>query len=167
MLFPEAWSVPVGPIFALFVLTVHCRDGFVAPIPEAERKDMLLAYHAQLNSADAETATKAAKAWTRWECVQLRSPFSTALIFRSPGCGHRNFTSTLLMLRWLRTTTSLCELTPFVFIHVELNKPLFNSAFSRIENHYFVNEGWMRDGQLLEKQAIDKMCDHAHSSTSH
>jgi hypothetical protein len=25
------------------------------------------------------------------------------------------------------------------------------------ENHYFVNEGFMRDGQLLEKQEIDKM----------
>ena len=31
------------------------------------------------------------------------------------------------------------------------------SAFARIENHYFVNGGWMRDGQLLEKQAIDKI----------
>lgn len=31
------------------------------------------------------------------------------------------------------------------------------SAFARIENHYFVNGGWMRDGQLLEKQEIDKI----------
>lgn len=48
------------------------------------------------------------------------------------------------------------------------------SAFARIENHYFVNDvgrelrfrglrahagvqGFMRDGQLLEKQEIDKM----------
>jgi len=30
-------------------------------------------------------------------------------------------------------------------------------AFARIEAHYFVNEGWMRDGQLLEKQSIDKI----------
>ncbi|KAG6842318.1 hypothetical protein C0991_010606 [Blastosporella zonata] len=33
----------------------------------------------------------------------------------------------------------------------------FANAFARIENHYFVNEGFMRDGQLLEKQSIDKM----------
>jgi proline iminopeptidase len=32
------------------------------------------------------------------------------------------------------------------------------NAFARIENHYFVNEGFMRDGQLLDSQEIDKMC---------
>ncbi|KDN48562.1 hypothetical protein RSAG8_02549, partial [Rhizoctonia solani AG-8 WAC10335] len=31
------------------------------------------------------------------------------------------------------------------------------NAFARIENHYFINEGFMRQGQLLEKQSIDKM----------
>ncbi|KAL7416788.1 prolyl aminopeptidase serine peptidase [Mrakia frigida] len=31
------------------------------------------------------------------------------------------------------------------------------NAFARIENHFFVNAGWMRDGQLLEKQGIDKI----------
>lgn len=43
------------------------REDYVAPIPEAERHDMILAYHAQLNSADDETRLKAARAWTRWE----------------------------------------------------------------------------------------------------
>jgi len=33
----------------------------------------------------------------------------------------------------------------------------FANAFARIENHYFVNEGFMREGQLLEKQEIDKI----------
>jgi len=33
----------------------------------------------------------------------------------------------------------------------------FANAFARIENHYFVNEGFMRDGQLLEVQEIDKI----------
>jgi len=31
------------------------------------------------------------------------------------------------------------------------------NAFSRIENHYFINDGFMRDGQLLEEQEIDKI----------
>ena len=35
-------------------------------------------------------------------------------------------------------------------------RPL-SSAFARIENHYFINDGFMRDGQLLESQEIDKM----------
>jgi len=29
--------------------------------------------------------------------------------------------------------------------------------FARIEAHYFVNAGWMRDGQLLEKAEVDKI----------
>ncbi|KAJ7067013.1 proline iminopeptidase [Mycena amicta] len=33
----------------------------------------------------------------------------------------------------------------------------FANAFARIENHYFVNDGFMRDGQLLEAQEIDKI----------
>ncbi|KAF8462330.1 proline iminopeptidase [Russula ochroleuca] len=33
----------------------------------------------------------------------------------------------------------------------------FANAFARIENHYFVNEAFMRDGQLLDSQEIDKI----------
>jgi proline iminopeptidase len=33
----------------------------------------------------------------------------------------------------------------------------FALAFARIENHYFVNEGFVRDGQLLEEQSIAKI----------
>jgi len=29
--------------------------------------------------------------------------------------------------------------------------------FAKIANHYFVNDGFMREGQLLEKQEIDKI----------
>ena len=53
-LFPEAW------------------DDYIAPIPEAERHDMILAYHAQLTSEDEETRIKAAKAWSRWEYAAYR-----------------------------------------------------------------------------------------------
>jgi hypothetical protein len=45
------------------------RDEFIATIPETERHDMLLAYHAQLNSVDDDTRLKAAKAWSKWESV--------------------------------------------------------------------------------------------------
>ncbi|CAA7266874.1 unnamed protein product [Cyclocybe aegerita] len=101
-LFPEAW------------------DEYVAPIPEAERQDMVLAYHAQLNSVDEETRIKAAKAWAKWEM-------------------------------W----TSKLYVDPAHIAHADDDK--FANAFARIENHYFVNEGFMTDGQLLESQEIDKM----------
>ena len=48
-------------------LSLHLREEFIAPIPEAERQDLVLAYHAQLNSTDDETRLTAARAWTKWE----------------------------------------------------------------------------------------------------
>ncbi|KAI0316053.1 proline iminopeptidase [Amylostereum chailletii] len=101
-LFPEAW------------------DEYVAPIPEPERGDIVLAYHAQLNSIDDETRLRAARAWTKWEMY-------TSKLFVDPA-------------------------------HVsDAEKDDFANAFARIENHYFVNQGFMRDGQLLEQQEIDKI----------
>jgi proline iminopeptidase len=44
-------------------------DEYISVIPEEERKDVVLAYHAQLNSVDDETRLKAAKAWSKWEYV--------------------------------------------------------------------------------------------------
>ncbi|KAF8591077.1 proline iminopeptidase [Ramaria rubella] len=101
-LFPEAW------------------DEYIAPIPEEERHDMILAYHAQLNSVDEETRLKAAKAWSKWEL-----------------------------------STSRLQVDPEDL--VKAGEDDWANAFARIENHYFVNEGWFRDGQLLEKQEIDKI----------
>ncbi|KAF7977494.1 hypothetical protein HWV62_3456 [Athelia sp. TMB] len=49
------------------IFTLRKREEYVAPIPEAERQDMVLAYHAQLNAVDDETRLKAAKAWSKWE----------------------------------------------------------------------------------------------------
>ncbi|KAF8910656.1 Alpha/Beta hydrolase protein [Gymnopilus junonius] len=101
-IFPEAW------------------DEYLAPIPESERHDMILAYHAQLNSVDEETRIKAAKAWAKWEMV-----------------------------------TCKLYVDPAHVAHADDDK--FANAFARIENHYFVNQGFMRDGQLLESQEIDKI----------
>lgn len=101
-LFPDAW------------------EEYIAPIPETERNDMILAYHAQLNSVDDQTRITAAKAWAKWEMV-------TSKLFVDPA-------------------------------HVaEADKDDFANAFARIENHYFINDGFMRDGQLLESQEIDKI----------
>ncbi|TFY58696.1 hypothetical protein EVJ58_g6251 [Rhodofomes roseus] len=101
-LFPDAW------------------EEYVEPIPEPERHDMVTAYHAQLNSADEETALRAAKAWSKWEMA-----------------------------------TSKLYVDPAQLAQVEDDK--WANAFAKIENHYFVNDGFMRDGQLLEQQEIDKI----------
>ncbi|RXW15284.1 hypothetical protein EST38_g10571 [Candolleomyces aberdarensis] len=97
-LFPEAW------------------EEFVAPIPEEERHDMILAYHAQLNSVDEETRLRAAKAWSKWEMTVSKLYVDPAYIALAA-----------------------------------------NDDFSTLENHYFINSGFMKEGQLLEKQSIDKI----------
>ncbi|MCP3164712.1 prolyl aminopeptidase [Myxococcus qinghaiensis] len=48
-LFPDAW------------------EHYLAPIPPAERHDLLGAYHRRLTSADASTRHEAARAWSVWE----------------------------------------------------------------------------------------------------
>ena len=48
-LFPDAW------------------EGFLRPIPEDERNDLLGAYHKRLTCGDDETELEAAKAWSIWE----------------------------------------------------------------------------------------------------
>ncbi|KAK4686114.1 proline iminopeptidase, partial [Tremellales sp. Uapishka_1] len=53
-LFPEAW------------------DDYVAPIPEAERFDMMKAYYTRLTSPDATIRIPAAKAWSKWEMSTSR-----------------------------------------------------------------------------------------------
>ena len=42
-------------------------EAFCAPIPEAERGDMMAAYYQRLTSDDRETRIEAAKAWSIWE----------------------------------------------------------------------------------------------------
>ena len=48
-LFPDAW------------------EHFVAPIPEAERDDLIAAFHRRLTSEDVDTRLAAARAWSVWE----------------------------------------------------------------------------------------------------
>lgn len=49
LLFPDKW------------------ERFLAPIPEAERDDLINAYRRRLISADRETRLQAARAWAQWE----------------------------------------------------------------------------------------------------
>lgn len=42
-------------------------EQFLAPIPPAERHDLLTAYHKRLNSHDESVVKQAAKAWSAWE----------------------------------------------------------------------------------------------------
>jgi proline iminopeptidase len=87
-------------------------ESFVAPIPPAERGDMLHAYHRLLTGDDPARQLEAAKAWTIWE----------------------GETITLL---------------PDPAMSDAFSDGHFALAFARIENHYFVHDAWLEDGQLL------------------
>lgn len=58
MLFPDAWA------------------RFCAPIPEAERGDMMAAYHRRLTHPDRRVQAEAAAAWSQWEgdTISIRGP---------------------------------------------------------------------------------------------
>ena len=58
MLFPDAW------------------DRYLAPIPEAERGDLLSAYHRRLTDPDRRVQAQAAAAWAQWEgdTISIRGP---------------------------------------------------------------------------------------------
>jgi proline iminopeptidase len=58
MMFPDAWA------------------RFCAPIPDAERGDMISAYHRRLTSPDRRIQAEAAAAWSQWEgdTISIRGP---------------------------------------------------------------------------------------------
>jgi proline iminopeptidase len=58
MLFPDAW------------------ERFLAPIPEAERRDLLTAYHRRLTHPERRVRAEAAAAWSQWEgdTLSIRGP---------------------------------------------------------------------------------------------
>lgn len=53
-IFPDAW------------------ESYLAPIPEAERQDLLAAYYKRLTSDNSEVRQQAAKAWSVWEATTSR-----------------------------------------------------------------------------------------------
>ena len=87
-------------------------EEYLAPIPPAERSDMMAAYHRRLTGGDEAVKLAAARAWSLWEARTI----------------------TLLPSRELEDH------------HADDSYAL---AFARIENHYFVNEGFLEEGQLL------------------
>ena len=89
-IFPEAWA------------------RFAAFIPDAERSDLISAYHRRLTSGDPATEVAAARAWCVWE----------------------DALATLLP-------------SPLVSNEVALR------SLARIEAHYFVNQAFLDEGQLI------------------
>ena len=65
LLFPDAW------------------EGFLAPIPEAERGDLLRAYHRRLTSEDPQVRAEAARAWSVWEAATSKLIPDAGLIERN------------------------------------------------------------------------------------
>lgn len=87
-------------------------EAFLAPIPEAERGDLVAAYRKRLTGTDANAQIEAARAWSIWEG------------------------STIKLLPNKQNSTSY-------------GQDQFALAFARIENHYFVNHGWLEPDQLI------------------
>lgn len=62
------WFYQEGGTSALFP---EAFERYAAPIPPAERHDMITAYYTRLTSEDRETRMQAARAWSTWEGTTL------------------------------------------------------------------------------------------------
>jgi len=87
-------------------------ETFIAPIPEADRGQMMASYYRYLTGTDKKKKLECAKAWSQWEGATI------ALV------------------------TDPARVDQFGEDHYAI-------AFARIETHFFVNAGWLDDGQLL------------------
>ena len=87
-------------------------EGFLAPIPEEERGDLMAAYRRRLIDPDSAVQARAALAWSLWEG-------ETITLLHNQGYSD------------------------------QFGDEHYAIAFARIENHYFVNEGWFEEGQLI------------------
>lgn len=87
-------------------------ERFLAPIPPAERDNLMLAYHRRLTHPDLAVQMEAARAWSLWE----------------------GETITLL---------------PNEDYTRQFGEDHYALAFARIENHYFVNGGFLEENQLI------------------
>lgn len=87
-------------------------EGFLAPIPEEERGDLMAAYRKRLIDPDPAIRAKAARAWSLWEG-------ETITLLHDQGYSD------------------------------QFGDEHYAIAFARIENHYFVNDGWFEEGQLI------------------
>lgn len=89
---------------------------FVTPIPEAERGDLIAAYHRRLFSGNLMEETRFGRIWANWENA-LASVHNEGALGESPSDYAR--------------------------------------AFSRLENHYFLNSGFLEeDGWILRKKPV-------------
>jgi len=52
-------------------------------------------------------------------------------------------------LAWTRWEASTVTLRPDEELVAKMTEPAEATAFARIENHYFLNRGWLREGQLI------------------
>ncbi len=60
-------------------------EKYLAPIPEAERGDLLMAYHRRLTSDDPEVQKAAARAWSTWEAQTSYLHPNADLVARAAG----------------------------------------------------------------------------------
>lgn len=87
-------------------------EDYLAPIPPAERGDLMAAYRRRLTGTDPVARRQAARAWSLWEGRTIR-------------------------------------LLPDADLQAHFSDEHFALAFARIENHYFVHQGFLEEGQLL------------------
>ncbi|MDP3559807.1 MAG: prolyl aminopeptidase, partial [Legionellaceae bacterium] len=131
MLFPDEW------------------EKFVAPIPMAERNDMIQAYHQRLTSTDPKVRNEAAKAWSSWEGATVRLRFDPEFYGFFTEDGHADalariechyFTNNLFFKtdNWLLEHSEALQDIPGVIVHGRYD------VICPVDNAWQLHKAWPR-----------------------
>lgn len=106
-------------------------DAYKAAIPEAERGDMMQAYYKRLTGDNEEEKLKCAGAWSTWETATSKLIVDPKYIEKADDP------------QWYENPQR--QALPLLILSLRA------LAFARIECHFFVNGGFMKDGQLIDE----------------
>ena len=125
------------------LLVSEIREEYLAPIPENDRGDLIKAYQKLLHSPEETVRLKAARAWAKWEWafefLSVCFLQVTMFFFLNP----RMSTSRLYVDPKHIAHAEEDKFALWVGLLLVLDEYLYTmsiSAFSRIENHFFINE---------------------------
>jgi proline iminopeptidase len=134
----------------------HWED-FVAPIPEADRGDMVAAYHKRIDGADELARMSAIKAWSRWE-ADISSMHPNARLVKHFSDPHRATARARLGLHYY---TNACflednQLLDNVDVISEIPGIIVHGRYDMLcplQNAYDLHEGWPISQLFIVREA--------------
>jgi len=129
---------------------------YIKPVPLAERNDLIGAYHRLLNHEQEDIAINAARAWSDWEAKNVSKERNDLI-----GAYHRllNHEQEDIAINAARAWSDWeAKNVSIIPPKRSPRTPQSDQAaldIARLENHYFVNDCWLKEEQLFRN--LDKI----------